>query len=87
MDHFVKENIITLGDSNSYVITQVLDYNGKKYLHLIKLEEDEELTDEYKLVYVVQDYSGNYGINEVTDTSELAELNQMIITMFELDYQ
>jgi len=84
---FNKNDIITLQNNENYTVLEVLEYNDKEYLYIALTDEDEQILDEYKIVYLVKDKQGNYGIREVTDNSELADVTEIFIPMLENDYR
>ena len=66
-----REDIIKFNNKN-YIIIDIMDYEEKKYLFLNVLDENNEMTEEAKIVNLV---SG--GILEITE-----ELNEKLLAMF-----
>jgi len=50
MDKFVQGDVITLNDDKDYIIVNVIDYKGSKYLNLL-LSETESKMLLVKIIY------------------------------------
>lgn len=87
MDNFSKQQILKLGDNKEYIIIETINFNNKKYLYLIEIDEEEELTDNFKIVYIVKDMKNNYGVLEINDPTELVEVTEIFIPMIEIEYK
>lgn len=82
---FEKFDIITLENGKEYTVSQILNLNNNKYLHLVAIDENEELLDEVKSVKVITD-GKNFGIEEIKDQEELLEIQEIFLEMLEQDY-
>ena len=83
---FKKNEILTLNNNVMYTILEVLDYKDRRYLYLVENNENEELLDKTKIVYVIKDRHDNYGLRDVVDNEELTIVSSMFIPMLEHDY-
>ncbi len=70
---FVINDIIKV-DEDDYYVADMIKYNNKSYAYLIKTDENEELTEEFDIVLVNDDYT----LSEV-DNELFSELNEMFI--------
>ena len=78
-----KYDIITLGNGKNYTISEILNLKDNKYLHLVEVDENEDLLDETKSVKVVTDGKGTFGIEEIEDQHELLEVQELFLAMLE----
>lgn len=81
-----KYEIIALANGKKYTIAEILDYNEKRYLYLIGIDEEEELLDEYRIVKVIKDANQKSGIEDISDEVELAEIKEIMLPLVELNY-
>ena len=81
-----KYDIISLKGGRRYTISEILDYNNNKYLHLMEVDENEEILDDVKIAKMVKTSDNIYGIEEVTDTEELETVRDIFSGMIEADY-
>ena len=83
---FEMHDIITLGNNKSYTISEILDYSENKYLYLIEVDENEELLEETRIVKVIADTNGNYGVEDIENVQELKDIQEIFIELIESDY-
>ena len=76
-----KEDVLTLENNQEYVILDIVEYNGEKYLYVVGIDENELPTEEYKYLHSTQMNNELY-IEEVTDS----KLLELLTTMFTTNY-
>lgn len=81
-----KCDIITLDDNTRYTVTEILDYNNSKYVHLVAVDENEDLLEEMSIARMEEDGNGGYELVDIEDEKEFEEVKKLIIEMFENDY-
>ena len=61
-----KEDVVTLDNNKDYVILDIVEFNGDKYLYVVGIDENEVPTDDYKYLRAVVEDNELY-TEEITD--------------------
>ena len=81
-----KNDIITLkkdGIEKEYIITEILELDGKEYFYLIETNEENEILDNHQIVEYIDK---KLGIKKINDFKLFNELKELFIPMLEQDY-
>ena len=76
-----KEDVVTLENNKDYVILDIVEFNGDKYLYVVGIDENEAPTDDYRYLRAVMEDNELY-TEEVTDPNLL----ELIISLFTTNY-
>ena len=75
------DKIVELEDNNKYVILDEKKLDNKKYYYGLKLDNEEEPTDQYLFFEEVKDSNDTY-LLPVTDS----HINELLLTAFTINY-
>lgn len=76
-----KEDVIKLDDNKEYLILDIVELEGIKYLYTVEIDENDIPTIEYKYFEVIEDEEGT-SLEEVEDQNTL----EAIISLFTINY-
>lgn len=64
---------LTLDNNQEYVVVEVIEQDGKKYLYLVRSDEEEVLLAEEKII------DNNITVETLGDKDKIIELTQIIL--------
>lgn len=76
-----KEDVITLDDNKEYLILDIVELLGKKYLYTVEIDKEDMPTTNYKYYEVSEDSEG-ISVEEVEDEKVL----ETILNLFTINY-
>ena len=67
------EDIITLDDNREFLILDIIDYEGSKYIYCVEVDEEEKPKENFIFLKLDVDASGEY-VSEVQDEATINKI-------------
>ena len=67
------EDIITLDDNREFLVLDIIDYEGSKYIYCVEVDEEENPKENFIFLKLGQDKDGEYVI-EVKDDATINKI-------------
>lgn len=67
------EDIITLDDNREFLILDIIDYEGSKYIYCVEVDEEEKTKENFIFLKLDVDASGEY-VSEVQDEATINKI-------------
>ena len=81
-----KYDILTLDNGKDYTISQMVEFNGKDYLLLVEVDDDENILEEKLIVEKIKDNNELVVVNDEEEYKNVSSIfTKMILQNLEMN--